>query len=228
VARAASGLRVALVAPWPPDGGGWGDWSYRLAGELAGHPKVDVHVFGDRPATTERGVRRLEGPPGVVVHPLGALEAVEKLEGDFDAVVYLLADDEFHTGSLAALRRRGGSGARSIVVAHDVRLATAYGYAARSGGLPEGLEDLIRSAYGEGVAPGVGADNVLSAEEARRRGILLTRDALAHSQRFLLTSENEATVARLEARPADRAKIDVVAADPAGLADALYAELAGG
>jgi hypothetical protein len=35
-------------------------------------------------------------------------------------------------------------------------------------------------------------------------------------------------VARLEARPADRAKIDVVAADPAGLADALYAELAGG
>ncbi len=228
VARAASGLRVALVAPWPPDGGGWADWSYRLAGELAGHPTVDVHVFADRPATAGREVRRLEGPPGVVVHPLGALEAVEELEGDFDAVVVLLADDEFHTGSLAALRRRAGSDARSIVVAHDVRLAVVYGHAARSGGLPEGLEELIRTAYGEGVAPGVGADNVLSAEEARRRGILLTRDALAHSERFLLTSENAAAVARLEAHPADRAKIDVVDADPAGLADALYAELAGG
>jgi hypothetical protein len=187
--------------------------------------EVEVEVFADRPAGAERRVRRLEGPPGVVVHPLGALEAVEELEGDFDAVVYLLADDEFHTGALAALRRRAGSGGRSIVVAHDVRLAGLYGHAARSGGLPEGLEGLIRSVYGDGVAPGVGEGDVLSADEARRRGILLTRDALSHAGRFLVTSEIDAALARLEATPADRAKIDVVDPDPAGAARALYSEL---
>ncbi|MGH9283866.1 MAG: glycosyltransferase, partial [Acidimicrobiales bacterium] len=168
---AQSGLRVALVAPWPPDGGGWGEWSHRLAEELAGRPEVEVEVFADRPAGAERRVRPLEGPPGVVVHPLGAMEAVEELEGDFDAAVYLLADDEFHTGSLAALRRRSGSERRSIVVAHDVHLAGVYGHAARSGGLPEGLEMLIRSRYGNGargrsrpipgVVPGVGKGEVL-------------------------------------------------------------------
>jgi glycosyltransferase involved in cell wall biosynthesis len=220
-----SGVRVALVGPWPPDGGGWGEWTSRLAIELAGRPGVEVEVFADRPARAERRVRRLEGPPGVAVHPLGALEAVEELEGGFDAVVHLLADDEFHTGSLAALRRRSGSGGRSIVVAHDVRLAGLYGHAARSGGLPEGLEGLIRSVYGDGVAPGVGEGDVLSADEARRRGILLSRDALAHAGRFLVTSEVDAALARLEAAPADRAKIDMVDADPAGAARALYSKL---
>ncbi|MGH8975573.1 MAG: glycosyltransferase family 4 protein, partial [Acidimicrobiia bacterium] len=217
--------RVALAAPLPPDGGPWGEWSYRLAEGLSTSPDTEVHLFADRPAGTERRARRLEGPPGVMVHPLGALSAVEELEGDFDAVVYLLADDEFHTGSLAALRRRAGSGSRSIVVAHDVHLAGLYGHAARSGGLPEGLEGLIRSVYGEGVAPGVGEGDVLPADEARRRGVLLTRDALAHAGRFLVTSETDAVVARLEAAPADRAKIDRIDSDPAGAARALYSEL---
>jgi glycosyltransferase involved in cell wall biosynthesis len=234
VGAAGGRRRVALVVPWPPDGGRWGEWGYRLAEELTDRPGVggcppelEVSVFADRPVGADRRARPLEGPPGVVVHPLAALPAVEALEGAFDAVVYGLADDEHHTGVLATLRQRGMDGGRGVVVAHDVRLADLYGDAARHGGLPEGLEDLIRSTYGDGVEAGVGEGNVLPAAEARRRGILMARDVLARSARVFFTSERDAALARLDAAPRDRTKADVVDGEPAGVADALYSELTG-
>jgi hypothetical protein len=190
-------------------------------------PNLEVSVFADRPVGADRRVRTLDGPPGVAVHPLAALPAVEGLSGPFDAVVYVLADDEHHTGALATLRRRGLGGGRNVVVALDERLSDLYGYAAREGGLPEGLEQLIGSAYGDGVERGLGERNLLSAAEANRRGILLTRDAVAHSGRYLLTSAVDAALAQFDAAPEDRPKIAVVTGDPAGLAGALYSELTG-
>ena len=168
---------------------------------------------GGRPAR-----RPLADPAGVPVHPLAALEAVEGLHGRFDAVVYVVADDADHTGCLAALRRRRDG----VVVTHSAMLSELYGHAARSGGLADGLEGTIRSAYGDGVHPGVGAGGAIPRAEARRLGILLTRDVLAHCHRLLVTGETDAALADLDAAPGDRARIQLVGPDPAAVADALY------
>jgi hypothetical protein len=155
---------------------------------------------------------------------LAALEAVEECDGPFDDFVYVLADDEHHTGCLAALRRRRDG----IVVAHDPYLAGLYGHAQRTGALREGLGDVVRTNYGELVASGFDADRALPAPEARRLGILLCRDAVAHSRQFVATSPTAATLARLDARAADRPKIGFVAGgDGAALADRVYELLLG-
>ena len=91
--------------------------------------RFDGTTAGRRPR------RELTDPTGVPVHPLAALEAVEGLEGRFDAVVYVVADDADHTGCLAALRRRQDG----VVVAHQATLSELYGHAARSGALADGL-----------------------------------------------------------------------------------------
>ena len=79
-----------------------------------------------------------------------------------------------------------------------------------------------RSAYGDGVHPGVGAHGVLPQREARRLGILLARDVLAHCRRLVVTRPSDATLADLDAALADRAKIHLAGAEPAAVADALY------
>jgi hypothetical protein len=169
--------------------------------------------------------RRPEAVPGVPVHPVAALDAVEGLVGPYDAVVLSLAADEHHVGSLAALRRRRDS----IVLAHDVYLADLYADAARAGALPGGLGDVIRTAYGETVMPGIGDDNTLDASEARRLGILLTRDVLQHCRRFLALSGEDAALARLDARAADRSKVQALrAATPASAVAAVVGSVSGG
>ncbi len=217
--------RIALAGPFPPDGGPKARWSYRLAEELAS--RADVHAFADRPSDATRELRDPEAPPGVPIHPIAALETVEEHGGTFDAVVYSVAADDHHTGSLEALRRRRDG----IVVAHDVHLAGLYEHAARSGALSgpareaAGLGGIIAAAYGDAVPPGLGESNRLGAADARRRGVLLSRDVLARSRRFLVTSEIDATLARLDAFPADRSKVEVVDGDPYRLADALVASI---
>ena len=210
--------RVAFVAALPPDGGETGVWNRAVLAALATRPGLAVQAFADRRADHDRQTRRLTPLDGVVVHPLAALEAVEGLEGRFDAVVYVVADDAAHTGSLAALRRRRDG----VVVAHEATLSDLYGHAARSGALPDGLAGTIRSAYGEGVHPGVGAHHALPRPEARRLGILLTRDVLRHCRRLLVVREADAALADLDAAPPDRARIQRCDADPAAVADALY------
>ncbi|MDQ1568820.1 MAG: hypothetical protein QOF96_3700, partial [Actinomycetota bacterium] len=237
--------RVAFAAALPPDGGEGGAWNLRLLEALAARPDLTVHAFADRRpggaldtaafadpthggdldtravahrAPGTRPGRRLGGPAGVPVHPLAALAAVERLDGRFDDVVYVVADDVDHTGCLAALRRRRDG----VVVARDVALAGLYGDAARSGALADGLAGTIRSAYGDAVHPGVGAHDTLPAAEARRLGLLLARDVLAHCRRLVVTTPSDATLADLDAAPADRAKIQLAGTDPVTVADALY------
>jgi len=225
--------RVAFAAALPPDGGEGGRWNSAVLAALAARPDLDVHAFADRPAGGEfeqsafvagRPRRELSRPAGVPVHPLGSLEAVEGLEGRFDAVVYVVADDADHTGCLAALRRRRDG----VVVAQSASLAGLYGHAARSGGLPDGLDGTIRSAYGQGVHHDAGAHGRLPLAEARRLGIVLVRDVLAHCHRLLVTRPTDAALADLDAHPADRAKIQQCGGDPAAAADALYELLSAG
>jgi hypothetical protein len=224
--------KVAFAAALPPDGGDAGGWNSAVLAALAARPDLDVHAFVDRPLGAdieraafadggpgaERPSRQLTGPAGVPVHPLASLEAVEGLEGRFDAVVYVVADDADHTGCLATLRRRRDG----VVVAHRATLSELYGHAARSGALTGGLEETISAAYGDAVHPGVGAHDRLPLPEARRLGIVLVRDVLAHCHRLLLTGARDAALADLDAAPADRAKIQVAGPEPTAAADALY------
>jgi len=186
-----------------------------------------VHAFADRALGADiehaafagrRPRRDLGGPSGVTTHPLAALEAVEGLDGRFDAVVYVVADDADHIGCLAALRRRRDG----IVVAHQATLSELYGHGARSGALAEGLEGTISAAYGEAVQPGVGAHDTLPRAEAHRRGLVLARDVLAHCRRLVVTNPGDATLADLDAVPADRVKVRLAGDEPDAVAGALY------
>ena len=219
--------RVAFVGALPPDGGETGVWNVSLLTALADRSDVDLHAFADRPPGStiehsafngERTTRQLGGVPGVPVHPLASLEAVEGLDGRFDAVVYVVADGADHTGCLAALRRRRDG----VVVAHQATLSELYGHAARSGALTGGLHETIRAAYGDGVHPGVGAGDRLDLTEARRLGIVLVRDVLAHCRQLLLTSATDAALADLDSTPEVRARIRLAGPEPAAVADALY------
>ena len=63
---------------------------------------------------------------------------------------------------------------------------------------------------------------MLPQREARRLGILLARDVLAHCRRLVVTRPSDATLADLDAAPADRAKVQLAGGDPAAVAEALY------
>jgi glycosyltransferase involved in cell wall biosynthesis len=213
--------RIAFVGPLPPDGGPAGPWNARLLEALAGRPGVSVSAFTGRTATADRDVaagRAPEAPAGVTVRPLGSLDAVEGLRGPYDAVVYSLADDEHHTGALAALRRRRDG----VVVAHDVALSDLYTRAARTGALPDRLDGMIRAVYGPAARPRLGARNRLPRAEGHRLGILFARDVLAHCRAMLVARAVDAGLADLDAAPADRAKIRLVGQEPAEVAGAVY------
>ncbi|MEW6471867.1 MAG: glycosyltransferase family 1 protein [Actinomycetota bacterium] len=209
-------LRLAVVAALPPDGGPRAPANRQLLEALTGRPDVEVHAFADRPSTAGRDARTPDVPAAVTVHPLGSLEAVERCDGPFDGVVYVIADDEHHCGSLAALRRRRDG----VVVSHDAYLSNLYGHAERSGALHEGIGRVVRASYGDLVTSGFNPDRPLPAGEARRLGILFCRDAVAHARRFVVASRISGLV-RLDAVHAGREKV-VVADGAAAVADVIY------
>jgi hypothetical protein len=223
---------VAFAAALSPDGGERAAWNRTMLEALARRPDLDVQAFADRSPGSDletaafaerapggrRPDRRSMTPAGVPVHPLAALEAVEGLEGRFDDIVYVIADDTDSTGCLAALRRRRDG----VVVARDVFLAGLYGHAARSGALPDGLAGTISGAYGDAVQPGAGAGESLPDGEARRLGLLLTRDILSRCVRLIVTRPSDATLADLDAFPADREKIGLAGPEPEAVAAAVY------
>jgi glycosyltransferase involved in cell wall biosynthesis len=210
-------IRLAVAAALPPDGGPRAAWNRQLLEELSRRPDVEVHAFTDRPATAGREPAKPDVPAGVSVHPLGSLEAVERCDGPFHGVVYVLADDEHHSGTLAALRRRRDG----VVITHDAYLSDLYGHAERTGALHEGIGQIVRASYGDLVASGFDADRPLRAEEARRLGILFGRDAVAHSARFIASSVRIGDLVRLDAAAGDRPKI-TVADGAAAVADEIY------
>ena len=198
-------MRIGFATPLPPQPSGVADYSYRLLDELRGH--AEVHALVDGPPHHRAEQRGAIAPPGVEVHPVTALGRVEAIEGPFDAVVYSLGNSEFHTGALAALRRRPG-----VVLAHDVRLTDLYGFGPHQhpGAVPGGFAAALQRIYSRRVPEDLGASGWLDAADADRWGVLLAREVVALSQRFLASSAFAAALARLDAAPADRDKVAVL------------------
>jgi glycosyltransferase involved in cell wall biosynthesis len=61
-----------------------------------------------------------------------------------------------------------------------------------------------------GLPPEVGADGTLSPEVANQHGILMSREAMAVSKHFLVTSDYAAAMARVEAHPEDVERVAVI------------------
>lgn len=198
-------LRLALATPLPPQGGGVADYSTRLLVELRELAEVDALVDGpphERPA-----MERAQAPEGVAVHRLAALERLEGVGGPYDGVVYSIGNSEFHTGALAMLARRPG-----MVLAHDVRLTNLYRFAAwqHPEAAPGGFHATLQRMYAGQVPEHLGQEGDLDRDEAERWGVVMARDVIGHSRRFLATSAFAAELARLDARPADRHRIGVL------------------
>ncbi len=193
--------RVALISPFPPAASGVAGYSYHLAEALLATDEVTVDAFFDGPT------RDQEAPPGVPVWPAEALESVEALCGHYDAVCYALGNSHHHLGALSVLERRGGT-----VIAHDVRLSNLYHFRYGDPTLPDdALTRAIFELYPAGSLPGeVGWGRDISPADRERYGLVMARDAIAHSEHFLVSSPAAAELARLDARPEDADKIAVL------------------
>jgi hypothetical protein len=197
--------RVALASPLPPQACEAAHYGYRLAEELGRH--ADVHAFADGPFHPWTDRHPPQAPEGVDVHPVASLGRVEAILGPFDAVVYCLGNNEFHTGALAALRRRPG-----VVLAHDVRFTDLYrlGPLHHPGSVPDGFFAALQAMYAGRIPEDLGSCGRLEPGEAERWGVPMVREVLALSERFLALSSSAAELARLDAAPADRDKVAVL------------------
>lgn len=190
--------RIALVTPLPPSETGIAAYSARLVDALAGLGGLAVDCFTDGPTPDQ------QAPGGAErTFPAALLPAAESLCGGYDAVLYTLGNSHFHLGALAGLRRRPG-----VVLAHDVRLSNLYRHdVARRDEGPGGLSDALHRLYGDSLPAGLGADDDLSAADLERFGLLMAREAIAASTRYLVTSRAAVALATTEARPVDRPKL---------------------
>jgi glycosyltransferase involved in cell wall biosynthesis len=198
--------RVAFVSPLPPQPGGVAEYSAKLLDALRARPHdVTVDAFVDGPPHHRDDVLAA----GAGARPLAALDRVEALQGRYDDVVVALGNSEFHTGALAWVATHPG---RATVLAHDVRLTTLHRFAPwqHPEGAPGGFHATLRRVYDGRLPPTLGERGELTADEAERWGVLLARDVIARSRRFLATSVFAAELARLDARPEHRDRIGVV------------------
>jgi glycosyltransferase involved in cell wall biosynthesis len=191
--------RVAFVTPLPPQRSGVADDSYHLVEALSKYVDVDAVADGD----AQSGI----APAGVRVFGTRNFTTADPLAGSYDQVFYCLGNSRFHVGALQLLRDRPG-----VVIAHDVRLSGLYGQIAadRPDLLPHGFEGLLGDMYGDRLPPGVGSQGRLDLWEANRHGVLMAREAIAHSEAFLVHSNHAAQLARLDAAPEDEHKIEVI------------------
>lgn len=190
--------RIAVVTPLPPAATGVAAYSARLVDALAEEGGVEVDCFADGPTPPATAP---EGATGLfAVASLGAIEAARD---GYDAVLYAVGNSHFHLGALDELRRRPG-----VVLAHDVRLTNLYRHdVARPGGPPGGLPGALRRLYGDGLPPGLGAGDDVRPAELERFGLLMAREVIASSERFLVSSAAAAALAQAEARAGDADKV---------------------
>ncbi|TMK52843.1 MAG: glycosyltransferase [Actinobacteria bacterium] len=196
-------LRVAFVTPLPPQGSGVAIYSYRLLEALAPHCEVDVFVDA-----LEGGLEALPSPPrapaGIPVHAVEHLERVEAARGGYDVLVYAIGNSEFHTGALGLARKRPG-----VVLAHDVRLAQLYAFAAHHGTLaPDTFRSIHHALYPDAPPP---PDPLLVAPATLNSlPEPMAGELIGTSLRFLTTSEFAAGLARQDARPEDLSRVGVL------------------
>lgn len=208
--RRASKTTVAFVTPLPPAPTGVATYSYRLIEELCATGAVDLDAFVDGPTEAQRA------PEGVPTYDVSSLPLADLARGVYDAVVYSVGNSHHHLGALWSLRRRAGT-----VVSHDVRLTNLYRHEHGDPALPPGgLERAIRDMYGPGLPDGLGGDGSLSDGELERYGLLMCREVVACSERFLVSSHGAARLAGVDAGTELSFRIGVLpfACEPAGRA----------
>ncbi|HMC05696.1 MAG TPA: glycosyltransferase [Actinomycetota bacterium] len=196
-------LRVAFVTPLPPQGSGVATYSYRLLEALAPYCEVDAFVDA-----LEGGLEALPSPPrapaGIPVYAVEHLERVEAARGGYDALVYAIGNSEFHTGALGLARKRPG-----VVLAHDVRLAQLYAFAAHHGTLaPDTFRGIHHALYPDAPQP---PDPLLVAPATLNSlPEPMAGELVGTSLTFLTTSEFAAGLARRDARPEDLSRVGVL------------------
>jgi glycosyltransferase involved in cell wall biosynthesis len=191
--------RIAFVSPLPPQRSGVADYSRRLLRELV--RLVDVDAFVD----VRYGPS--EAPRGVSLRRLHVFEQAEAARGGYDATVVCLGNSEHHAEALALLTRRP-----AVVLAHEVRLTGLYAWSAleRPDLEPRSFWEALDSMYPDRLPPELGRSGWLNFPEYDRYGVLMAREAIARSTRYLVHSSYAATLARLEAAVDDTSKIAVV------------------
>jgi glycosyltransferase involved in cell wall biosynthesis len=195
--------RVAFVSPFPPLACGIANYSFRLVEELAALGDLDIDCFADG---LDRSSAPASAPSGLPVYDARGLLKVEAATAGYDEVLYVLGNGEFHTAALASLRQR-----RGIVLAHEVRLSGLYRFAAdSSAAVPGGLAGTIRKIYGPLLPEGLAASGEVTTAEAESYGLLMAREVIGLADRFLVTSEAAARLARVEAGPALATRVGVV------------------
>jgi glycosyltransferase involved in cell wall biosynthesis len=190
--------RVAMVTPWPPAATGVASYSRRLARALS--DRVEVELFLDGDAGDESSAE-----PEFPSYPARSLPGVDRVQGGYDAVIACVGNSEHHAGALALVRRDRMPAA---VLAHDVRLNGLYRHAAARGAVPEGNTAVVTGLYEEATEEWV-TDGWLQPAEAEAHGVFLARELIGLADPFIVTSEYAAELARLDARPEDRAHVVV-------------------
>ena len=191
--------RIAFVTPLPPARSGVADESYRFMEALSAYCDIDAIADG----VEQRG----EVPDGVQLITARNFHAAEGLAHGYDQVFYCLGNSEYHAGAFELLGQRPG-----VVIAHDVRLSGLYGWigAQRPDLLPEGFSTAIRRMYGLRLPPHMGEQGWIDYWDANRHGVLMAREAIARSERFLVHSNHAAQLARLDAAAEDENKVDII------------------
>ncbi len=97
--------RIAMVTPYPPDHSGVADYSKKCVDSLAKFVDVDVYTDAHKPA------------PNLAVQEFHPISASAWLRPDYDAVIAVAGNSEFHTKILELHRKFGGP-----CIMHDNRL----------------------------------------------------------------------------------------------------------
>jgi glycosyltransferase involved in cell wall biosynthesis len=196
--RARRRPRIAYVSPLPPQRSGVADYSYRLLTPLSQYCEVDAFVDGS--------LGTQEGPPGIHVSALRQFAVLERLRGGYDQVLICLGNSEHHIAALDLLRRRGGT-----VLAHDVRLTGMYGFASlhRPELEPRSIQQILRETYEGSVPVEIGHSGSIGLEEAHTHHIYMAREAITAADAFVVHSHYAAHLARHDAAPEHRHKVQV-------------------
>ncbi len=201
--RAHRRRRVAILSPFPPLASGIANYSFRLVEELALLGGLDIDCFADG---LDRSPGESRAPAGLPIYDARWFPRMEAATAGYDEVVYVLGNSEFHAAALSSLRRRSG-----IVLAHEVRLSGLYRFAADSrSAVPDGVAGSIRRVYGPLLPEGLASSGQVTAIEAERYGLLMAREVIGLAERFLVTSQAAARLARVEAGPELARRVGVV------------------
>lgn len=188
--------RVAWVSPLPPQCSRAAALSASVIRRCPAGVTVDAYHSGS-----------YRGEASATLRPIRRFAHVERLLGDYDAVVYCLDGRPYSADPLTLAHERPG-----VVIGLDLRLATVYEWRNRNRLEPEGWPSLVErceAQYGQEAAAQLERETQPSIEELGRLGILLSRELLETSHATFVQSEHARDLALLEA-PEAAGRIEVL------------------